>query len=410
MIHRKVLFLLLAVICLSILGLVQFNVKASATTIQVPLDYPTIQEAINNANPGDTVSVSAGTYQECLYINKNLTMTGAGRDTTIINGAGAWCGIEANSSSVAITGFTVVNVTLGIYIYESNGCIVSGNSITTPHTNITQEVGIWLYASNSSVVSNNIVYDVGWRGIVLCGYSSNNTITLNTVTDCGSGIAVSGEGNFIYHNNFADNQLQTEMLDSFHNDWNSTYEGNYWSDHNGTDADKDGIGDTSYMIDENNTDNYPLMGMFSQFEITEQDQNYTVTTICNSTIIDFTYDGAIYFNTTGSESTEGFCRIMIPNALFDHNYTILIDGSPPLQQNELPLSNSTQTYVYFTYPNTTHAVTIIPEYTTILLLSLIILTIPTAMALRKRKQKNKTKATTQKRNQQKTFGTSIVQA
>jgi hypothetical protein len=200
------------------------------------------------------------------------------------------------------------------------------------------------------------------------------------------------------------------MLDSFHNDWNSTYEGNYWSDHNGTDADKDGIGDTSYMIDENNTDNYPLMGMFSQFEITEQDQNYTVTTICNSTIIDFTYDGAIYFNTTGSESTEGFCRIMIPNALFDHNYTILIDGSPPLQQNELPLSNSTQTYVYFTYPNTTHAVTIIPEYTTILLLSLIILTIPTAMALRKRKQKNKTKATTQKRNQQKTFGTSIVQA
>jgi parallel beta-helix repeat protein len=394
--HRKVLFVLLPIICLSISVLVQFNVKASPTTIQVPLDYPTIQEAINHANPGDTVSVSAGTYQECLYIDKNLTLTGANRDSTIINCTGGWCGIEVNSSSVTITGFTVVNATLGIYVYESSGCIVSDNSITTPHTNITQEVGIWLYASNSSVVSDNIVYNVGWRGIVLCGYSSENTITLNTVSDCGSGIAVSGEGNFIYHNNFVGNQIQTEMLDSFHNDWNDTYEGNYWSDYNGTDGDKDGIGDTPYLIDANNQDDHPLMGMFYQFEITEQEQTYTIAAICNSTITDFTYDGAINFNTTGPEGTEGFCRIMIPTAIFDHNYTILVDGSPPLEQNELPISNSTETYVYFTFTNTTHGITIIPEFPTTILLALIILSIPTAIALKKRKQKNKTEDKPQK--------------
>jgi hypothetical protein len=41
--------------------------------------------------------------------------------------------------------------------------------------------------------------------------------------------------------------------------WNNSCEGNYWSDYNGTDLDGDGIGDTPYIINSNNQDNYPLM-------------------------------------------------------------------------------------------------------------------------------------------------------
>jgi len=38
--------------------------------------------------------------------------------------------------------------------------------------------------------------------------------------------------------------------------------GNYWSDYAGVDADGDGIGDPPYVIDENNTDRYPLISLW----------------------------------------------------------------------------------------------------------------------------------------------------
>jgi hypothetical protein len=42
--------------------------------------------------------------------------------------------------------------------------------------------------------------------------------------------------------------------------------GNYWSTYKGIDSDKDGIGDTALVVNDKNTDNYPL---------TKQVNNYT---------------------------------------------------------------------------------------------------------------------------------------
>lgn len=72
-------------VVLVLLGLISLS---PATIINVPSDYPTIQEAVNAASSGDTIQVAAGTYREQIYINKNLTLLGAGNtaggDTSFI--------------------------------------------------------------------------------------------------------------------------------------------------------------------------------------------------------------------------------------------------------------------------------------------------------------------------------------
>jgi len=44
-------------------------------TLLVPYDYPTIQEAINAADSGDTIYVAAGTYNEQVQFTKSVTVT-----------------------------------------------------------------------------------------------------------------------------------------------------------------------------------------------------------------------------------------------------------------------------------------------------------------------------------------------
>ncbi len=57
-----------------------------ANVVNVPADYTDIQTAINAVSTGGTVNIAAGTYPLTaqLYINKNITLAGAGIDATII--------------------------------------------------------------------------------------------------------------------------------------------------------------------------------------------------------------------------------------------------------------------------------------------------------------------------------------
>jgi len=97
---------------------------------------------------------------------------------------------------------------------------------------------------------------------------SGNNVTANNWY----GIRLDSSGNNVfYHNNFINNTQHVYVVTlGFANSWDDGYPsgGNYWSDYDGVDfcsgsyqneSGSDGMGDTPYVIDEDNQDNYPLM-------------------------------------------------------------------------------------------------------------------------------------------------------
>ena len=95
-----------------------------AGALIVPDEYPTIQDAVDNASAGDTVFVKDGTYyvggEYGLYINIPLSLVGEdSRKTIIYSNAYASYGessaIEIVTDHVTVTGFTLIGNGLGEY-------------------------------------------------------------------------------------------------------------------------------------------------------------------------------------------------------------------------------------------------------------------------------------------------------
>jgi len=179
------------------------------------------------------------------------------------------------------------------------------------------------------------------------------------------------------------------------NVWDDGYPsgGNFWSDYAGVDADGDGIGDTPYLIDDNNRDRYPLMGAFNTFDAGIWNGTaYNVDVVSNSIVSNFELNTAqrtISFNVASVEGVASFCRITIPNIivqdLWQRNYTVLLNGEPWPYRN---WTDNTSTYIYVNYTHPTHQITIIPELPSTAILTLLMLTTLTVtIPLKKKKTK-----------------------
>ena len=164
-----------------------------------------------------------------------------------------------SSSNNSMNGNSITNNSYGIVcIFMSSNNNMGGNSITA-----NDGCGILLYHSSNNDISGNNITNNG--GGIRLGYSSNNVISGNTITN-NSYYCIELDAslnNTVCHNNFISNTFQVNNhTPDYANSWDNGREGNYWSDYDGTDANHDGIGDTPYIIDANNTDNCPLMTQY----------------------------------------------------------------------------------------------------------------------------------------------------
>jgi len=165
----------------------------------------------------------------------------------------------ANNNSVRRN--TIFYTRCGIGLQNSFGNDLSENNVTQGPGG---SIGFNLYYScNNSLSRNDITYN--WCGIRLEGLSNNNIISQNRIerNSWNVWLRYSPNNNIFCHNNFVGaHGNQVLITDDYPVDvWDDGYPsgGNYWSDYAGVDANGDGIGDTPYVINDDNQDRYPLV-------------------------------------------------------------------------------------------------------------------------------------------------------
>ena len=159
--------------------------EARATTRYVggagPGNYSTVQAAIDDADPGDTVYVYSGTYYEHVIVNKTLSLVGEDRNTTFVDASWVGDAIYVSADWVNITGFNVSHGGVnpldgGIQLDSVGHCTVTGNIAYENARGF-----ILSYTNKSTLHGNTAIRN--WDYGIYVTDSTNNTIRDNKLVD-----------------------------------------------------------------------------------------------------------------------------------------------------------------------------------------------------------------------------------
>jgi len=278
----------------------------------IRLEWSSKNNIVGNmfTNNGLSISDSSGNFVEGNVVNgKPLVYLEDISDYTVDDAGQV---ILINCANILVEKLNLSNIDIGVNLQRTNNSIIANNKIWSNKIGIVllncsnsniignnmtnNENGIYLqYSSNNSICGNILVNNCD--GIVL-SESSYNSVFGNNITDNKYGVSVYSSSNnnitgnnignnhrlgialyssnsSIFHNNFVNNTQQVHLGSSdIVNYWNDDYPsgGNYWSDYTGVDEFSgshqndtgfDWIGDTPYIINDNNRDNYPLIDPYT---------------------------------------------------------------------------------------------------------------------------------------------------
>ena len=133
---------------------------ASATIINVPDDYPTIQGGIDACNPGDTVMVANDVYYENVAIQMPISLIGESRDNTIIDGSGGGDVVLIQADQVNVKTLAIRNSGTG---FEDAGIEISFADNCTIESCVLHDnnYGFGLYGSSHNTITDCYFYSNG---------------------------------------------------------------------------------------------------------------------------------------------------------------------------------------------------------------------------------------------------------
>jgi len=170
-------------------------------------DYTKIQDAIDNANLGDTIFVYSGFYHENLNINKEISLMGENNKNTIIDSDNRNDTISINANNVKISGFKIQHGYIGIKLAGVGYSDISNNII---YDN-TVGIGISFNSHYNDVYSNEIIRNKNMGVSVHYVQKDNhNSFSSNNFIDNGDNArpyAVKCEWNQNYWDNWIGNKI-----------------------------------------------------------------------------------------------------------------------------------------------------------------------------------------------------------
>ncbi len=167
-----------------------------------PNNYSSIQDAINDAEDGDTIIVFGGTYEETLRINKGLSIFGKknkeGQPPILVPKSSDFPErmIYITSENCIFSGFIINGLNKsyrGIWV-KGDENIISNNKI------INNDIGISLHYCSQNIIEHNILSNNSFYSIDL-HEASGNIIRWNKFFNNFWGIVTSSSPNNIFSNN-----------------------------------------------------------------------------------------------------------------------------------------------------------------------------------------------------------------